>query len=244
MTEKRFEEYDNGFEDKIKNEYFETNKEIVDRLNALHKENEQLRQKIKSINEILSEDIGYIESFRKIEEVLNDQKKRFRVEKQIFDGYCITDNHFKGYYAYEKQDLEKFCEFLNDLNDLNDENERLQTHLSQLAKSNREGVKKVQSLAKENEQLKKSVKRQQSSNNECVKLIEKQQKEIEQLKEEIKDLNDILARYEERVLKERTNHNEQDCGHCKHLQIDGMFGMWCEKKHNWIEVEYCEDFER
>ena len=32
MTEKRFEEYDNGFEDKIKNEYFETNKEIVDRL--------------------------------------------------------------------------------------------------------------------------------------------------------------------------------------------------------------------
>lgn len=43
MTEKRFEEYDNGFEDKIKNEYFETNKEIVDRLNALHEENQELR---------------------------------------------------------------------------------------------------------------------------------------------------------------------------------------------------------
>ena len=44
MTKKRFEEYDNGFEDKIKNEYFETNEEIVDRLNALHEENEQLKK--------------------------------------------------------------------------------------------------------------------------------------------------------------------------------------------------------
>lgn len=44
MTKKRFEEYDNGFEDKIKNEYFETNEEIVDRLNALHEENERLKQ--------------------------------------------------------------------------------------------------------------------------------------------------------------------------------------------------------
>ena len=46
-------------------------------------------------------------------------EKRFCVEKQIFDGYCITDNHFKGYYAYEKQDLEKLCENLNDLYDEN-----------------------------------------------------------------------------------------------------------------------------
>ena len=45
--------------------------------------------------------------------------KRFRVEKQTFDGYCIVDNHFDGYYAYEKQDLEKLCETLNDLNDEN-----------------------------------------------------------------------------------------------------------------------------
>lgn len=39
-------------------------------LKKLKKENEQLKQKIKSINEILNKDIGYIESFRKIEEVL------------------------------------------------------------------------------------------------------------------------------------------------------------------------------
>ena len=36
----------------------------------LKKENEELKQKINSITEILNEDIGYIESFRKIEEVI------------------------------------------------------------------------------------------------------------------------------------------------------------------------------
>lgn len=36
---------------------------------------------------------------------------------------------------------------------------------------------------------------------------------------------------------------DKSCGHCKHFQVDGMFGMWCEKKHNWTEVEYCEDYE-
>ena len=50
--------------------------------------------------------------------------KRFRVEKQTFDGYCIVDNHFDGYYAYEKQDLEKLCEKLNNLSE---ENEELRT---------------------------------------------------------------------------------------------------------------------
>lgn len=49
MTEKRFEEDDNGFGDNIKNEYFETNEEIVDRLNALHEENQKLKAFIKRL---------------------------------------------------------------------------------------------------------------------------------------------------------------------------------------------------
>lgn len=60
--------------------YSDEAKSLCNRLNDLDyekynlkKENEQLKQKIKSITEILNEDIGYIESFRKIEEViLND----------------------------------------------------------------------------------------------------------------------------------------------------------------------------
>lgn len=47
-----------------------TIEELVDLLNNLNDENEQLKQKIKSINEIINEDIGYIKSLRKIEEVL------------------------------------------------------------------------------------------------------------------------------------------------------------------------------
>ena len=41
-------------------------------LNKYDIENRELKQKIKSITEILNEDIGYIDSFKKIEEVLND----------------------------------------------------------------------------------------------------------------------------------------------------------------------------
>ena len=44
--------------------------ELTDLLNNYEDENEQLKQKINSITEILSEDIGYVESFKKIEEVL------------------------------------------------------------------------------------------------------------------------------------------------------------------------------
>lgn len=94
--------------------------------------------------------------------------KRFRVEKQIFDGYCIVDNHFDGYYAYEKQDLEKLCE---NLNDLNDENEGLKQSYIQLkhrhsllhdvcvdAECDRDSYHKdVLSLEKENDELKQSV---------------------------------------------------------------------------------------
>lgn len=40
------------------------------------------------------------------------------------------------------------------------------------------------------------------------------------------------------------NSDERCCGHCKHLQIDGMFGMWCDKGHNWGDVKYCSDWER
>lgn len=37
---------------------------------------------------------------------------------------------------------------------------------------------------------------------------------------------------------------EGNCGKCKHFQSDGMFGLWCDKRHNWEEVtEYCVDWE-
>ena len=90
------------------------------------------------------------------------ENKRFTVkQRQGATIYSIID-----YYGelplsegmYYKSNAEKLCKWLNTqhelLNAFCKENEQLQTQLSQLAKSNREGVKKVQSLAKENEQLK------------------------------------------------------------------------------------------
>lgn len=149
-------------------------------------------------------------------------------------------------------------EYATDLHRLAEENEQLRQSYIQLehrhsllhdecldAECDRDSYHKdVLSLEKENEKLR-------TKNNAYLQDIEVYREENthlklenEQLKEEVKGLNDILARYEEKELKEQTDHKEKDCGHCKHLQIDGMFGMWCEKKRNWTEVKYCEDFER
>ena len=35
------------------------------------------------------------------------------------------------------------------------------------------------------------------------------------------------------------------CGTCKHFQIDGMFGLWCDiHDRDWVNKEYCSDYER
>ena len=66
------------------------------------------------------------------------------------------------------------------------------------------------------------------------------------LKEEIRGLNDILARYEEKELQAWNDLKDKSCGHCKYLQIDGMFGMWCDKGRNWenTDAKYCSDYKR
>ena len=50
------------------NEHYHS--EVLRLYKAVSEENEQLKQKIKSINEILTKDMGYVESFEKIEEIL------------------------------------------------------------------------------------------------------------------------------------------------------------------------------
>lgn len=35
---------------------------------------------------------------------------------------------------------------------------------------------------------------------------------------------------------------EKSCGTCKHFQLDGMFGMWCDLGKDWKSVEYCSDW--
>ena len=40
---------------------------------------------------------------------------------------------------------------------------------------------------------------------------------------------------------------EKSCGFCKHCQLDGMFGMWCDiHDDDWVNIdaEKCSDYER
>jgi len=38
---------------------------------------------------------------------------------------------------------------------------------------------------------------------------------------------------------------KRSCAYCKHLQIDGMFGLWCDiHDREWVNREYCSDYEK
>ena len=39
---------------------------------------------------------------------------------------------------------------------------------------------------------------------------------------------------------------KRSCGYCKHLQIDGMFGIWCDiYNHDYVDIdaEKCPNYE-
>lgn len=91
-------------------------------------------------------------------------EKRFKVEKNIFDGYCIADNTIDGYYAYDKQDLERLCDSLNELND---ENKQLKYDATVLIQANQDYrrenhkiksllLKKIKNLNNDYQQLAKN----------------------------------------------------------------------------------------
>ena len=80
--------------------------------------------------------------------------KRFVIKPSaiVTDSFVIIDKEKK--YTFPVLDSTLNYMFCKALNELYGENENLKQANSQLAKVNREGVKKVQKLAKENEQLK------------------------------------------------------------------------------------------
>ena len=53
----------------------------------------------------------------------------------------------------------------------------------------------------------------------------------------------ICLKCRKKVVK-RMDDEKPSCGTCKHFQIDGMFGLWCDKSHDWMNIEYCSDYER
>ena len=114
-------------------------------------------------------------------------EKRFTLNRvgreRIIDG--IVDNE-------TDELLDNQMDFCERLNALHEENQKLLT-LSNMKKGAL--VEAVKDLTKENEQLKHDATVLICSNQEY-------RKENEQLKSEIKDLNDVLARYEEKHQEE------------------------------------------
>ena len=91
-------------------------------------------------------------------------------------------------------------ECCNLLNELHEENENLKQANSQLAKVNREGVKKVQKLAKENEQLR----------HDATILIQSNQdyrKENEQLKKQLRYCEKFRHTVFQEISKEMSKHD-------------------------------------
>ena len=147
-------------------------------------------------------------------------EKRFNKMDTIIDPFPIWDTvEEKGYNCTDTLDL-----LVDLLNDLAEENEQLrlelETHKHPLW-STREAEKKVNKLS---DSLADEVKKNGLLN-----------EEINQL------------RIENMRLKKKCGDemSEKNCGHCKHFQLDGMFGLWCEKDHDWTLVNgNCSDFER
>ena len=79
-------------------------------------------------------------------------------------------------------------------------------------------------------------------------------KENEQLKSVIGRLKRTIEEYEEQKENDSTisrndfNNSEKDdeknCGLCKHYNLDGMFGVWCDIHEIPTRDKYCSDFER
>ena len=101
-------------------------------------------------------------------------------------------------------------------------------------------------LIEENEQLKDAL-------NQRTEQYDKYYKENEQLKQRLKEYQQELY-CKDRVLENKgidieccDKYNEkQSCGYCKHFQLDGMFGIWCDiHDADWrIYDSDCPDFER
>ena len=147
-------------------------------------------------------------------------EKRFKKMDTIIDPFPIWDTvEEKGYNCTDTLDL-----LVDLLNDLAEENEQLrlelETHKHPLW-STREAERKVNKLA---DSLADEVKKNGLLNEKINQL------RIENMRLKKKGGDEM---------------SEKNCGYCKHFQLDGMFGFWCDKNHNWTLVNgNCSDFER
>ena len=166
--------------------------------------------------------------------------KRYYME---YDGNfykCIVDCEKKVLYTDRKQ----IVDLLNEQHETIQQQKEAIGHLSydcEYLKNN------FEDKCKENEELKQQV---ELVNTACGKY----NIDFECLEECLDDFDNFLDdeyngglggyTKDEKELIEK--EKDKSCGWCKHFQLDGMFGIWCDKNHDWKNVENgsCGDCER
>lgn len=91
-----------------------------------------------------------------------------------------------------------------------------------------------------------------NESDEIVDLLNKFNEENEELKQMVSFYKDFqkdareLEKENEQLKVTRMTKRDKSCGNCKHFQIDGMFGIWCDKGRKWENTNknYCSDYER
>ena len=169
-------------------------------------------------------------------------EERFKLSSETVLQYQIMDND---------TDLNE-----NEVVDLLNEQKATITKLKEL---NGDKGKRIISLIRTNKTLKEEneqLRLELETHKHPLWSTREAEKKVNKLSDSLADevkknglLNEEInqLRIENMRLKKKCGDemSEKNCGHCKHFQLDGMFGLWCEKDHDWTLVNgNCSDFER
>ena len=173
-------------------------------------------------------------------------EKQFKIINELGDYHLLDGDEELCYdLCSSAMAKENWDNVVEKLNELNTEREYLIGERGKLETKN-------VLLRKENEQLRLELETHKHplwSTREAEKKVNKL---ADSLADEVKKnglLNEEInqLRIENMRLKKKGGDEmcKQTCGTCKHFHLDGMFGFWCEKGHDWTLVNgNCSDFER
>ena len=126
----------------------------------------------------------------------------------------------------EKQEYANLLECVDWLNTLHEENKLLELEDERWVKASEHDQEVIDRLRKENGQLKS--------------VIGRLKRTIEEYEEQ-KENDSTISRND---FNNSEKDDEKNCGLCKHYNLDGMFGVWCDIHEIPTHDKYCSDFER